>query len=65
MQYKTFKRIYGTTQPKKIDDKLNMRDTGGNDLGYQGMYVTNATNGQEDYAPYCCAGTSLRQHHWN
>ena len=39
MPFKAFKRIYGTTQPKKIYTILNIRDAGGNDLGYQGMYL--------------------------
>ena len=39
MPFKAFKRIYGTAQPKKIDAKLNIRDAGGNDLGYQGTYL--------------------------
>ena len=39
MSFKALKRIYNTTQPKKIDAKLNIRDAGSNDLGYQGTYL--------------------------
>ena len=39
MPFNAFKRIHGTAQPKKINAKLNIRDAGGNDLGYQGTYL--------------------------
>ena len=39
LPFKAFKRIYGTTQPKKIDTKLNIRDSGGNALRYRGTYL--------------------------
>ena len=39
MPFKAFKQMYGTTHPKKIDVKLNIRDAGGNELGYQGTYL--------------------------
>ena len=39
MPFKVFKRIYGSTNAKKMDAKLNIRDAGGNDLGYKGTYL--------------------------
>ena len=39
MSFKAFKRIYGTTNAKKIDAKLDIRDAGGNDFGSQGTYL--------------------------
>ena len=39
MPVKAFQRIYGLTNVKKIDAKLNLRDIGGNDFGYQGTYL--------------------------
>ena len=39
MPFKAFKRIYGSTNVKKINANLNIRDAGGNDLGYKGTYL--------------------------
>ena len=39
MPFKAFKRIYGSTNVKKVNANLNIKDAGGNDLGYKGTYL--------------------------